>query len=101
MEVKLIMQECNYCGHHNSYEDFFSLKKWANGSYCSSECIFQDMIKHEALINYYDNEIKSLSKEEDTMNDKLNKSLQRRTALMQKLTGIKSLMKTGKLKYND
>ena len=108
------MQGCNYCGV-NSFEDMFSLKKWENGGYCSLECVSKDIKQHEYLINHYNNNIKAigreinhlsenhLSKEEEEevkgMNNELNKSLRKRTVLMQKLPFIKSLMKTGMLKY--
>jgi len=105
------MQGCNYCGV-NSFEDTFSLEKWANGGYCSLECVSKDIKQHEYLINHYNNEIKATGREIDHLSEKnlseeevngmrneLNKSLRRRTILMQKLPCIKSLMKTGRLKY--
>ena len=94
MEVKLLMQKCNYCENH-SMEDLLFLKKWVKGSYCSSECIINDMRQHEALINYYDNVIKSI----DRTDDELYQARKRKNLLIQKLTLIKSLVKTGKLEY--
>ncbi|WP_154694853.1 hypothetical protein [Clostridium botulinum] len=53
------------------------------------------MRQHEALINYYDNVIKSI----DRTDDELYQARKRKNLLMQKLTLIKSLVKTGKLEY--
>lgn len=115
-------QHCNYCDFQgnkginrvNGYEDMYSLGKWANGSYCSLKCVSDDIEKHGSLINYYNNEIKSInhelghSKEWDLLEKEVNKlknnldeSLSRRTVLMQKLTCMKSLKETGKLTYKD
>lgn len=88
------MQECNYCEKHRM-DDLLSLKKWVKGSYCSSECVINDMRQYEALINYYNNVINNINRTDD----ELHEALERRTALMQKLTLIKSLIKTGRLKY--
>ena len=109
MEVKLLMKACNYCGV-NSFEDIFSLKKWANGCYCSLECVSKDIKQHEYLIKYYNNDIKAtgrkinhlyekhLSEEEVIgMRNEINKSLQKRNVLMKKLPCIKSLMKMGRV----
>jgi len=52
------MQGCNYCGV-NKFEDMFSLKKLANGGYCSLECVSKDIKQHEYLIKYYNNDIKA------------------------------------------
>jgi hypothetical protein len=104
------MQDCNCCGN-NSNEVMYSLGKWANAGYCSLKCVSQDIRNHKSLLNYYNNAIKvyrheygtnQLTKEEeDISREDLKKNLQRRTVLEQKLVFIRSLMQTGRLKYNE
>jgi hypothetical protein len=112
-KVKLFMQECNYC-QVLCHKDELSLKKWVDGQYCCSECISKDILKHESLICVYDNIIKMITnklinhqyeikhlcqKKKTILESELNKSIQNKTVLSQKLILMKLLKKSGRLKY--
>ncbi|MGG7143623.1 hypothetical protein ACQPVP_09175 [Clostridium nigeriense] len=109
------MKECLYCGEH-SFEDSFSLRRWANGFYCSVKCLNDDISEAKATINYYENEIKdsrnqilkyengrsNLSKEEiEKIEEELRKARSRHVATLQKLTHMESLQKLNKLRYKE
>ena len=115
MGVNLIMEECMYCGVH-SYENMFSLKKFADGSYCSLKCVSEDIKNHEQFIATYENDISSirkkildhkygrnpLSKEEvNELENKLTMYRQKQVVLLQKLPLMRTLLKTGKLRYRE
>jgi hypothetical protein len=107
------MKECNYCGIQ-CHEDELSLKKWVDREYCCPECISKDILKHEDLIHVYNNIIKMIEKklinyqyeikylsqdEKNILDNELEKSIQRKNVLSQKLILMKLLQRTGKLKY--
>lgn len=109
------MKECLYCGEH-SFEDSFSLRRWANGFYCSVKCLNDDISEAKATINYYENEIKdsknqilkyengrnNLSKEQIAkIEEDLRKSISRRVVTIQKLGLMESLKRFNKLTYKE
>ncbi|MGG7059658.1 hypothetical protein ACQPUZ_15420 [Clostridium tertium] len=109
------MKECLYCGEH-SFEDSFSLRRWANGFYCSVKCLNDDISEAKATINYYENVIKdnrnqilkhenmriNLSKEEiQKIEEELRKARSRHVMVLQKLGCMESLKKLNKLRYKE
>lgn len=108
MDGDLFMDECLYCGK-NKFEYMYSLKHWTNGKYCSLRCLYKDIESTEFALNFYSNEIESIrrdilnekSKEEvNKLNQELDNSKHKRVVLLQKLNLMKSLIKSGQLKYN-
>jgi hypothetical protein len=107
------MKECNYCGVQ-CHEDKLSLRKWVNGQYCCPECISKDILKHDVLIHVYNNIIKMITKElinhqyeikylsqqkKNILVNELDRSIQSKTVLSQKLILMRLLQKTRRLKY--
>lgn len=103
------MEECLYCGDH-SQENLFSLRAWANGGYCSFECLAKDINKHEQLIEMYRNDVYFMDKkisyaeseeEVDELEEKRVMYLGKQLDLQQKLPFMKTLLVEKKFRYRE